>query len=236
MLGVMGSANIAAVAALIGDPARAAMLDALMDGRARPAGELAERAGIAPSTASGHLSRLRAGQLLVGEVHGRERRYRLASPEVAAALEALARVAPTAEIRSLRAADRDQALRLARTCYDHLAGRVGVALTDALVTRGALVPQDGGFELTGDGETLLSKLGVDIAGARRRRRAFALACIDWSERRPHVAGALGAAVAERLVASGWLVRRPNDRALTVTPAGLRGLHRGFGIEGEWASA
>ena len=122
----MESANIASVAALVGDPARAAMLDALMDGCTRPAGELARRAGIAPSTASGHLSRLRAGRLVVCDVHGREHRYRLASPEVAAVLEALARIAPAAEVRSLRSADRDAALRLARTCYDHLAGRVGV--------------------------------------------------------------------------------------------------------------
>ena len=110
-------------------------------------------------------------------------------------------------------------------------GGSGSSLTDSLITRGALVAEDGGYSLTAAGETLLTGLGVDVAGARQRRRSFALACIDWSERRPHVAGALGAALAEHLVAAGWLVRRPNDRALTVTPAGVRGLRREFGIEG-----
>src|SRR5436305_13393308 len=123
MLGPMGSADVAAVARLVGEPVRAAMLDALMDGRARPSGELARRCGVAPSTASGHLSRLVAGRLVVCHVEGRERRYRLASAEGGAALEALARVAPVAEIRSLRVADRTAALRLARTCYDPPATR-----------------------------------------------------------------------------------------------------------------
>jgi DNA-binding transcriptional ArsR family regulator len=236
MLLAMGNAEIAAVAALVGDPARAGMLDALMDGRARPAGELARIVGIAPSTASGHLSRLRAGRLVVREVHGREHRYRLASPETAALLEALARVAPPTEIRSLRSADRAVAMRQARTCYDHLAGRVGVGITEVLVHRGALIAANNGYALTARGEALLGKLGVDVAGARLRRRSFALACLDWSERRPHLAGALGAALAERLLASGWLLRRPNDRALTVTPAGSRALYREFGIEIEQAAA
>jgi DNA-binding transcriptional ArsR family regulator len=157
MLPAMGSVEIAAVAALVGDPARAGMLDALMDGRARPAGELARLVGIAPSTASGHLSRLRAGQLVVCEVHGREHRYRLASPETAALLEALARVAPPTEIRSLRSADRAVAMLQARTCYDHLAGRVGLGITEALVQRGALVAADKGYALTAGGEARQSR-------------------------------------------------------------------------------
>src|ERR1700722_5662374 len=161
----MGSADIARVAALVGDPARAAMLDALMDGRTRPAGELARHAGVAPSTASGHLSLLRAAQLVVCHVHGRERRYHLASAEVAEALEALARIAPTATIRSLRSGDRHAAMRTARTCYDHLAGQLGVGLTEALVRDRALVPRGGVYELTETGEALLNKLGVDVAGA-----------------------------------------------------------------------
>jgi DNA-binding transcriptional ArsR family regulator len=230
MLGAMGSVDVAAAARLVGDPVRAAMLDALMDGSARSSGELARRCGVAPSTASGHLSRLTAGRLVVCAVEGRERRYRLASAEVAAALEALARVAPAAEIRSLRAADRTAALRLARTCYDHLAGRLGVGVTDALAARGALVLQEDGYALTAAGDELMSALGVDVAGARAKRRSFALACLDWSERRPHLAGALGAALAEGLIANGWFGRRPNDRALTVTAVGARAMRRELGLD------
>jgi DNA-binding transcriptional ArsR family regulator len=209
------------VAALLGDSTRAAMLDALMDGEARPAGELARRAGVAPSTASEHLQRLLDGRLLTVEPHGRERRYRLASAEVADVLESLSRLGSDAPLRSLRAAGRTEALRAARTCYDHLAGRLGVAITEALVERGALRAADGSFELTGSGEALLSGLGVDVAAARERKRVFARACLDWSERRPHLAGALGAALADAALAQDWVRRRPNDRALRVTPRGER---------------
>jgi DNA-binding transcriptional ArsR family regulator len=224
----MGNANVAAVAALLGDPARAAMLDALMDGSALPARELARRAGVAPSTASGHLARLLTGRLVVCEVRGRERLYRLASAETAEALEALARVAPAAEIRSLRAANRSAAMRTARTCYDHLAGRVGVGVTDALIDQDALLERDSAYELTPAGEKLMRRLGVDVGGARAQRRSFARACLDWSERRPHLAGALGAGLADALISLGWLGRRPDDRALTVTPEGAAALGREFG--------
>ena len=227
---IVGSAEIALVAGLVGDPARAAMLDALMDGREHAAGELARRAGVTASTASGHLSRLLAGRLVLCGVHGRERRYRLASAEVAAAFEALGRIAPAAEVRSLRAANRRAQLRVARTCYDHLAGWVGVGVTDALLARGALGLRDGGYELSAAGEKLLRRIGVDVAGARARRRSFALACLDLTERRPHLAGALGAALADTAIANGWLLRRQDGRALTVTPAGRSALRREFGID------
>ena len=220
-----GDADIAKVAALIGDPARAAILDALLDGANHRAGELAERAGIAPSTASAHLARLLDGGLVECERLGRERRFRLASPAVAAALEALAQLAPPTRVQSLRASARGDAIRRARTCYDHLAGRVGVAVTDALVAGGALVPVDAAFALTTRGERKLTRLGVDVAEARSRRRAFALACLDWSERRPHLAGALGAALADAVIDAGWLKRRPHDRGLIVTHAGEEALRR-----------
>ena len=207
------------VAALLGDPTRAAMLDALMDGEARPSGELARRAGVAPSTASEHLARLVEGRLLVVEPRGRERRYRLASADVAEVLEALSRLGTEAAVNSLRAASRAEALRAARTCYDHLAGRLGVAVTDALVARDVLRRRDGSFELTENGEAFLAGLGVDVAGARARKRVFARACVDWSERQPHLAGALGAALADAVLEHGWVRRRPNDRALRVTSAG-----------------
>jgi DNA-binding transcriptional ArsR family regulator len=207
------------VAALLGDSTRAAMLDALMDGEARPAGELARRAGVAPSTASEHLTRLVEGRLLIVEPRGRERRYRLASAEVAEVLEALSRLGSETPVNSLRAAGRTEALRPARTCYDHLAGRFGVAVTEALVARNVLRSRDGAFELTDEGEVFLVRLGVDVAGARARKRIFTRACLDWSERRPHLAGALGAAVADAAFVQGRVHRRPNDRGLRVTPRG-----------------
>jgi DNA-binding transcriptional ArsR family regulator len=217
------------VAALLGDPTRATMLDALMDGRARPAGELARRAGIAPSTASEHLARLVAGRLLVVEPTGRERRYRLASAEVAEVLEALSRLGSEEPVSSLRAASRRDALQAARTCYDHLAGRLGVAVTEALVARDVLRVHDGSFELSADGEAFLADLGVDIAGARARKRVFARMCLDWSERRPHLAGALGAALADAVLDHGWVRRRPNDRALSITPSGIEALRSLLGV-------
>jgi DNA-binding transcriptional ArsR family regulator len=229
MTGSYGDADVAAVAALIADPTRAAMLDALMDGRSCAAGELAGRVGIAPSTASGHLARLLAGGLVTVEARGRERRYRLSSPAVATALEALSRVAPAKDVRSLRSADRSAAIRAARTCYDHLAGRLGVDLTEALVRDDVLVLRDTSYDLTPRGAETMAALGVDVETARSRNRAFARACLDWSERRPHLAGALGAAVADALLVKDWLRRRPNDRALTVTPLGRSALRR-LGVE------
>jgi DNA-binding transcriptional ArsR family regulator len=214
-------------AQLIAEPARAAMLDALMDGEARPAGELARRAGVAPSTASEHLRLLAAARLLVVEPNGRERRYRLASADVADALEALARIEADAPVQSLRASSRKDALRHARTCYDHLAGRLGVAVTDALVERGALVLRDTSFDVAD--ETSFVDLGVDVATARTATRAFARVCVDWTERRPHLAGALGAAVAQAVLDRGWARRRPNDRGLVVTPRGASELERLLGI-------
>jgi DNA-binding transcriptional ArsR family regulator len=224
-----GAADVAAVAALVADPARAAMLDALMDGRAHRAGELALRARVAPSTASGHLARLLEGGLVTCEPSGRERRYRVGSTEVAEALETLARLSRPPEVRSLRTAGSRDAMRAARTCYDHLAGRLGVRLTESLVEGGVLVCGDSSYELTAEGECTLAGLGVDVAGARSRRRSFARSCLDWSEQRPHLAGALGAALSDALLREGWVQRRPHDRGLLVTPEGSNGLRR-LGVE------
>jgi len=225
-----GDADVAAVAALLGDPTRAKMLDALLDGRAHAAGKLARHADVAPSTASEHLTLLLRSGLLLLESHGRERRYRLASPAVGEALEALSRIAPSKRVSSLRDASRSEAMRLCRTCYDHLAGRVGVAVTDALVLGGALVPNDGAFSVSRRGKQTLESLGVDVDAARQTRRSFARPCLDWSERRPHLAGALGAALASSFLERGWLERRPHDRALLITPAGFGALRRELAIE------
>jgi DNA-binding transcriptional ArsR family regulator len=222
-------ADISGIAALLADPARVAMLDALFDGRALSAGELARRAGVAAPTASAHLRRLLAGGLVAVQAQGRHRYYRLAGPAVAEAMEALSLIAPPRPVRSLRQSQRAEALRFARTCYDHLAGAVGVAVADALVDAGALRPVgDRDYDLTARGRQLLGGLGVEVAGLGRQRRAFARRCLDWTEQRPHLSGALGAALLVRLLDLGWLVPGRVPRGLVVTDAGRHGLLRVFG--------
>jgi DNA-binding transcriptional ArsR family regulator len=223
-----GDADVAAAAALIGEPARAALLLALMEEEQLPARELAARARIAPSTASGHLARLVDGGLITGERSGRHRYFRLADPAVATALEALSTIAPARPVRSLRDASISEAIRHARTCYDHLAGRLGVELTAALEREGVLVHDGATFEL---GRTArLTQLGIDVDSLARRRRTLVRPCLDWSERRRHVAGSLGAALAERLFELGWLKRRPTNRSVEITPLGLGQLRAEFGLE------
>jgi DNA-binding transcriptional ArsR family regulator len=226
-------ADIAPTALLLADRARLAMLWALSDGRALPAGELAAAAGVQPSTASGHLAKLVEGGLLAGERHGRHRFYRLASESIVAALEALAVASPLAQVRSPKRGYAVQRLRLARSCYDHLAGALGVGLTDSLVALGALRPAGLQYELTDDGAARMRALGLDVQAlgrlARTRRRALARACLDWSERRYHLAGILGATLLTRLLELRWVERMAGERALRVTPSGRRALRREFGV-------
>jgi DNA-binding transcriptional ArsR family regulator len=222
--------DIAPVAGLLGDPARAAIVGALHDGRASAAGELARRAGIAPSTASEHLRQLVDGGLLTVERSGRQRLFRLTSSEVAHAVEALAAIAPRRPVSSLGAANAASALEEARTCYDHLAGRLGVAIADSLVRLKALSAANGGFAPGSRAEQVLSELGIDLAGVSRSRRPFALGCLDWSERRPHIAGALGAALAARSVEAGWVERLERSRAVRVTGEGRTALRERLGID------
>ena len=220
-------ADIASVAALIANPARARMLDALFDGEAHSAGSLADQGRVRAATASNHIDALVAGGLIVEEPRGRQRLLRLAGPDVAHALEALSLVAPTTKAPPTRGPDRGANLRAGRTCYDHLAGALGVALTEALVGRGVLAPAGPDYELSETGATYLAALGVDVDRARSSRRAFARACLDWSERRPHLAGALGAVLADRLFALGWLIRLPGARTVKVTATGKRELSDRF---------
>jgi DNA-binding transcriptional ArsR family regulator len=214
-----GLADIAAVARVIGDPTRLAMLDALLEERELPASELARRSGVSASTASTHLARLVEARLLAVERHGRQRRYRLVGAPVAAAVEALTAIAPVRQVRSLSEATRAELLREGRTCYDHLAGRLGVELTRALITRRLLRRIDGNYDLTRRGEQTLSELGIDIPGIRRETRRFAFPCLDWSEHREHLAGALGAALAARLFALGWAARVGAGRGAALTDVG-----------------
>ena len=223
---------IAPVAGLVADPTRARMLVALMDGRARTAKELAYGAGVTPQTASSHLAKMLRARLLAVERQSRHRYFRLASPAVGQAVEALMAVSPA---RARRAAARGgdaaplDGLRLARTCYDHLAGRLGVAVTDALVRRGLVRATGRDYRLTASGSRLLERLGVDVERTRGERRAFARQCLDWSERRMHLSGALGAALVRRYLDLGWVKRVAGGRTLTLTPAGRRGLRTWLGL-------
>ncbi len=219
---------VAAVAALIGEPARANILSALMGGQALTAGELAWHAGVGAPTTSGHLARLAEAGLVTLERQGRHRYYRLASGEVAQAMEALMAVAAAGPRRHRPPGPKDEALRTARTCYDHLAGRLGVAIADSLCRRGHLVLGDGAGTVTAEGRRFLQSIGIDPGAGGAGRRPVCRACLDWSERRPHLAGRLGAALLDRSLALGWIARRPDSRALTVTPAGLLGFAETFG--------
>ncbi len=228
-------AMFAEIAALAGDPGRAGMLHALMDGRALTASELARVAGIAPQTASGHLGRMTAIGLISVERQGRHRYHRLATPAVARMLESIMQVASDlAPPRRLTVGPRDAALRRARTCYDHLAGRLGVAIADALVTHGhAEFAGEGGI-ITESGVELLGAVGIDVdtfapSRLHKRTRVLCRPCLDWSERRPHLAGALGAAICTHSLARGWISRMPGTRAVLITPTGIRLFREKLGV-------
>ena len=227
-------AAIAKVASVIGERARARILLSLMDGQARTSTELAVVAGVSASTASVHLSRLKAANLVKLQVRGKHRFYSLVGPELAAALEGLSvlggaslRFTPNVPTR----------LKVARTCYDHLAGVVGVALHDRFRKlgwiaggSGALGKKNAVYELSAAGARAFEELGIDLAAARGLRRRFASACLDWSERRPHVGGALGAAILEVALRRRWVERDLDSRALRVTSVGKREMGKRFGME------
>ena len=218
--------RLAEAAALLGDAARAGIVTALWDGRARPAGELARIANVSPGTASGHLAKLVAGGVLRVQPQGRHRYYRLAGPEVAHALEALARLLPP------RATVDDgpvTPLRRARLCYDHLAGQLGVAIGDALVARGWLRLDGDAYALPAAGRRGFDRLGVGVAALERGRRPLLRSCIDWTERREHLGGALGAALAMHLIERDWIRRERGSRTVLVTTAGRVGLRNALGI-------
>jgi DNA-binding transcriptional ArsR family regulator len=226
---VHGQADIASIGALLADDARASMILTLLGGEAVAAGELARRAGVSPSGASAHLKRLREGGLITQERAGRHRYFRLASLELAEALESLARVAPVRPASSFRESEATRALKHARTCYDHLAGELGVGIAEALVDRGVLTRTDEAFTITRKGSDWFTALGVDLDALAGSRRSFARACIDWSERRPHLAGALGAALADVFFARKWIRRLPGGRAVAVTLDGHTWLVRELGL-------
>jgi DNA-binding transcriptional ArsR family regulator len=215
----LAEADVAAAASLLAEPARAELMLATLADGPLTASELAARAGIARSTASGHLGRLVAGGFLVVVDRGRHRYYQPAGADVAEAVEALSRVAPQRPARSLREATRSELLREARACYDHLAGRLGVALARALEGRNVIVAKHGDYTLGERAPTELAALGIDLEALSEQRRPLVRGCLDWSERELHLAGALGATLTARLFELGCIVRRDTTRSVAVTAAG-----------------
>ncbi|MED1543477.1 winged helix-turn-helix domain-containing protein [Bacillus inaquosorum] len=211
--------NIAKISSLLSDPSRSSILLSLMDGRIHPAGELAYLANIKPQTASFHLNKMLEAKLISVEKHGRHRYYRLSNSEAANVIEQLLSIAPKEKVTSLKDSKEKSDLHFARTCYDHLAGYVGVQITNSLVEQGMLKKVDLNFEVTSEGSLFFSNFGINEEQQRNKRRAFARCCLDWSERQHHLAGALGNALLVRMLEEKWIVRMPKTRAIKITQSG-----------------
>lgn len=222
----LGEAGLESFAKIIGDATRIRMLQLLMEGRALTAKELAYGAHVEPATATQHLRRLQDGGLVSVRAQGRHKYFRPASPLVAELMELLMVLAPGDELKA-PSPRVEEPLRRGRMCYDHLAGELGIGITEGLVKQGILRKEADAFAVTRRGGTWFADLGIDVEAARSLRRKFASSCLDWSERRDHLGGALGAALAERLVDLGWITRKRNSRAVTVTEAGRRKLAEEF---------
>ncbi|WP_116090443.1 ArsR/SmtB family transcription factor [Sphingomonas crusticola] len=223
MLSISG---LAETATLVGEPARTTMLATLMDGRALTAGELARAAGVTASTASGHLSRMLEAGLLALERQGRHHYYRLASPAIAAMLEAMMVVAPP----PIRTGPRDQAMRRARTCYDHLAGNIAVAMTDAMIARRQIELSGDGAALTSAGRALFGTIGIELPEQSGQGTILCRLCLDWSERRHHIGGVAGALLYREFLARHWIRQADGSRAISFTPPGRAALERLFAVE------
>ncbi|MPM79272.1 hypothetical protein SDC9_126305 [bioreactor metagenome] len=230
--------NFSAAAFLIADHARAAMLTALLDGRALPAGELAYASGVTAQTASAHLAKLLAGGLVSVETEGRHRYYRLAGPHVAEALERLAGIQPAGPVRRKALSPQNLKLKFCRSCYDHLAGQVGVAVTRGLLQRGYLLAaEQKRFDLTPEGAEWFGSMGLDIHQIKPTPRGLARQCLDWTERTHHLAGPLGVQFMQALLAADWLRRSEGTRAILVTPKGWQELQHHLGVnQDDWADA
>lgn len=228
---MVNTSRLAEIASLVGDPSRAAMLSALMDDRALTATELANEASITPQTASTHLSQLVTGQLLRVEKHGRHRLHRLASAEVARMLEGILQIAVGTEVHERSSSSAESHFRSARTCYDHLAGRLGVAIADKLVGQGAVELSDEAALLTQDGVEFLNRLGIAAPNGCKGQlaRPICKPCLDWTERRLHIGGKLGTAILAHCLQSGWVRRTRGSRALETTLKGQLAFRKHFGI-------
>jgi DNA-binding transcriptional ArsR family regulator len=222
--------NVAKVAILVSEASRAAILTVLLDGRLHPASELAYMARIKPQTASFHLSKMVDANIVTVEKQGRHRYYGIRNPEVAQVLETLLSIAPPIEIKSLKQASEDKAMRFARTCYDHLAGNLGVQLTDSLIKADVIYEEKNAFVVTDKGEQFFKTFRIDLEIVKKKRRSFSHKCLDWSERRYHLAGALGNALLERLLELKWVQRIPDTRAIKITSKGKNGFKDIFSID------
>lgn len=220
--------DISHIASLIGDPARANILTALMDGRALTASELAETAGVGLSTTSGHLSKLCDAELLQQRKQGRHKYFQLADGDVAAVLEALMGLAANRGVRRVRTGPRDAQMRTARVCYNHLAGQMGVQMFQGMATRGFLHEQGEDVQLTDNGRAFVTEFGIDLPRLETARAPLCRSCLDWSERRTHLAGSLGRAMLSAMEQKGWLRRDRKSRAILITPQGQVAFNSAFG--------
>jgi DNA-binding transcriptional ArsR family regulator len=225
-----GDADLAAVGALLSDSTRATILLTLLNGGLTSASALAARADVSRPLASAHLRKLTEGGLITVEPHGRHRFYRLSSQRVADALESLILLSPATAVTSLRGSKESIGLQRGRLCYDHLAGRLGVALTRQMTAAGFLDKNDGDYEVTLAGAVAFERLGIDLEVLRAQERPLSRACLDWSEKDHHLAGSLGAALTNELFRLGWIEGREASRVVTVTAAGRDGLRDAFGLE------
>ncbi|AUS87243.1 transcriptional regulator [Lysinibacillus sp. YS11] len=222
--------NMAEIAALLGETSRATILASMMDGRFHTASELAYMAAIKPQTASFHLAKLVEGKLIKVEKQGRHRYFQLAGEDIAQFLESFLAISPPPEVRSLKQSSQIKLLQDARTCYDHLAGKLGVQLTESMLKAGYLTLEGKQFVLTDEGILFFTTFGIDLNALKRKRRSFSHACLDWSERRYHLAGALGCELLNQFFNLGWLLRVPSIRAIKVTEKGKIGFKEVFHLD------
>ncbi|NBI27514.1 ArsR/SmtB family transcription factor [Chengkuizengella marina] len=222
--------NISYIAKLISEPTRAIILESLMGGQALPAGELAYKAKVSHPTISSHLSKLVEGNLLKVEQFGRHRYYKLANEQVAEIIEKLGAIAPPVQVRSLKQSDHLKQIRSARTCYDHLAGELGVSITEALLNQSLIILKNDQYEVTTEGEKWFKNLGIMIHNVGKSRRVFAKPCLDWSERRYHISGWLGAAIATHFIEQNWIVKSTTNRSVRLTKEGTIKLKETLDLE------
>jgi DNA-binding transcriptional ArsR family regulator len=217
------------IATLIGDPIRASIMWTLLEGKAFTATELAITVSTSPQNISMHLTKLVQANLLVVESQGRHKYYRFARKEIAYAIEAMISLVPPSINTKNTKTEKDSAIKHCRTCYDHLAGKVGVALTDSLLQQQLLIDASGHFEISPDGEKWLTEFGIPLTDLKKQKRSFLRPCLDWSERRPHLAGSLATALLDKMLLEDWLRKTKDSRALIVTAKGKKELQSRLGI-------
>lgn len=222
--------NISKIAALLSDQTRSSILLSLMDGTIHPVSELAYIAKVKPQTASFHLHKMLEANLISVEKHGRHRYYRLISSDVATVIESMLNISPEPPVNSLRDSREKSAIHYARTCYDHLAGYMGVQITNSLIQQNIIKKEGLNFEVTQEGNHFFQSFGINIDEQKKKRRAYARCCLDWSERQHHIAGALGNALLVKMLEQQWITRLPNTRAIKVTSNGSTQIKKNFGLD------